>query len=264
MIDIVDIIDILFFILDNDIFVVFEVEVYVVFDVGYLQWVSDLFGEFSGYVLYVLYLYYMCGLVYKYLCDWFVLLQYNLCVQILQDVFDQVLVWNVGIVVMVLGDWVEVCCQWVKCGINVLDGDGLIDIDFGMICVWFDLWGSGEIVFVWCIDVVCVWVLNVLFGSSGYCLFDIVLYDGVKIGECVLNGGMVFVFNVLQILQVLDYVIFVVFIWCLFVDDMVVLEDVWLFGIGYVEDWSVLVWLLCLCCSYGVLYVWDVLVFYDE
>lgn len=57
---------------------VLEVCVYVVFCEGDLQQVVVLFGELIVFVVEVLYLYYMCGLVYKYLCDWVFLLQDNL------------------------------------------------------------------------------------------------------------------------------------------------------------------------------------------
>lgn len=249
---------------DNDTLAALEAEAYAAFDAGHLQRASDLFGDLSGHAPHVPYLHYMRGLAHKYLRDWPASLQHNLRAQTLQDAFDQASAWNAGIAATALGDWAEARRQWAKCGINVPDGDGPIDTDFGMICVRLDPWGSGETVFARRIDVVRARVLNVPFGSSGHRLFDIVLHDGAKTGERALNGGTVPVFNALQTLQASDHATFVAFIRCPSADDMAALEDARLHGIGYVEDWSASVRSLCLRCSYGVPHARDAPAPHDE
>lgn len=222
------------------------------FDNGELRQASALFGELSTLRPDAAHLHYMRGLAHKYLRDWPASLAHNLRAQQLEEEFDEASAWNAGIAATALGDWAEARRQWARCGIAVPEGTGPIETNFGTVSVRLNPWGDGETVYARRIDVVRAQLLNVPLPDSGHRLFDIVLHDGAKTGERILNGTTVPVFNVLQTLQRSDHQTFVVFVRCPTFEDIQALENATLPGVGFVEDWTHSIRHLCLRCSYGV------------
>ncbi|RRU05926.1 hypothetical protein [Stenotrophomonas sp. 278] len=228
---------------------------YAAFNGGELQLASTLFAELIEASPPGNHLHYMRGLTHKYLLDWRTSLEHNLQAQQLEDEFNEASAWNAGIAATALGNWSEARRQWARCGINIPEGEGPIERDFGLISVRLNPWGKGETVFARRIDVVRARLLNVPLPESGHRLFDIVLHDGAPTGERRSGKGTVPVFNALQTLQASDHRTYTAFVRSPSAEAMSELLDMELPGVGYVEDWTASVVTLCLRCSYGVPHV---------
>lgn len=228
---------------------------YAAFNEGELQLASNLFAELIAASPPGNHLHYMRGLTHKYLRDWQTSLEHNLQAQQLEDEFNEASAWNAGIAATALGNWSEARRQWARCGINIPEGEGPIERDFGLVSVRLNPWGKGETVFARRIDVVRARLLNVPLPESGHRLFDIVLHDGAPTGERRTRNGTVPVFNALQTLQASDHRTYAVFVRSPSAEAMAELLDMELPGIGYVEDWTASTVTLCLRCSYGVPHV---------
>ncbi|WP_312320970.1 hypothetical protein [Stenotrophomonas sp.] len=225
---------------------------YAAFNDGELQLASTLFAELIEASPPGSHLHYMRGLTHKYLRDWPTSLQHNLLAQQLEDEFNEASAWNAGIAATALGNWSEARRQWARCGINIPEGEGPIERDFGLVSVRLNPWGKGETVFARRIDVVRARLLNVPLPESGHRLFDIVLHDGAPTGERRTRDGTVPVFNALQTLQASDHRTYTAFVRSPSAEAMTELLDMELPGIGYVEDWTASMVTLCLRCSYGI------------
>lgn len=64
------------------------------------------------------------------------------------DSSDEAAWWNLGIAATALGEWREARTAWRACGIEIPEGDGPPDLDFGLVPVRLDPAGCGEV--VWC------------------------------------------------------------------------------------------------------------------
>lgn len=194
---------------------------------------------------------YMRGLVHKYLRDWPVSLQHNLRAIETAEGMDQASHWNAGIAATALGDWAVARRLWQACSIQIPEGEGPIQGDFGLASVRLNPWGSGETVFARRIDVVRARLLNVPLPESGFRFGDIVLNDGASTGRREVEGGTVPVFNVMARLVPSDFKTYAVFVECDDPADLEELLDGSVPGIGYVEDWTQSIVRFCLRCSYG-------------
>jgi len=205
-----------------------------------------LFPEYADY-------HYMQGLVHKYLRDWPVSLRDNLRSQALRSEPDEGSIWNAGIAATGLGDWAEARRQWKSCGINLPDGEGPIDGDFGMVSIRLNPWGNGETLYARRIDPVRARLLNVPLPESGYRFGDIVLHDGAQTGTRTLGDGTdVPVFNALDRLRRSDFETVSVFVTCEEPGQLASLTEIDAPGIGYIEDWTHSLTMLCRRCSYGI------------
>lgn len=197
------------------------------------------------------YHHYMRGLAHKYLRDWPTSLHHNQRAIALQDEKDESSLWNAGIAATALGDWQEARRLWKLCGIDVADGEGPIEDDFGVASMRLNAWGSGETVFARRIDVVRARLLNVPFPESGYRFGDIVLHDGASTGTRHDGDREVPVFNVLERLSQSPFNTFTAFVGCEEPEDAKALLDSSAPGIGFAEDWTSSVRIYCRRCSYG-------------
>jgi hypothetical protein len=195
---------------------------------------------------------YMQGLVHKYLRDWQVSLQHNLRSQALRLESDEASIWNAGIAATAIGDWAEARRQWKSCGINLPEGEGPIEADFGVVSVRLNPWGDGEALYAQRIDPVRARLLNVPLPASGFRFGDIVLHDGAQTGTRTLNGREVPVFNVLERLQRSEFETVSVFVTCEDHEHLASLVEISAPGIGSIEDWTHSVVGICLRCSYGM------------
>ncbi len=194
---------------------------------------------------------YMQGLVHKYLRDWPTSLQHNLRALALREESDEASHWNAGIAATALGDWAEARRQWQACGLQLPQGEGPLETDFGVIGIRLNPWNQGETLFARRIDVVRARLLNVPLPQSGHSLGDLVLHDGARTGERLFNGEPVPVFNALARLSASPYRTYVAFVHCADANALEALLISEQHGLGGIEDWTESIRTLCLRCSYG-------------
>lgn len=194
---------------------------------------------------------YMHGLATKYLMDWPVSLESNLRSQALRAEHDEASTWNAGIAATGLGNWSEARRQWARCGIQLPEGCGPIEANFGTASIRLNPWGNGETLYAHRIDPVRARLWNIPLPESGYQYGDIVLHDGASTGSRLVEGKTVPVFNALQRLERSDFKTFTAFVTCDNPDSLVPLLDSRAPGLGAIEDWTASISSLCLRCSYG-------------
>jgi hypothetical protein len=225
---------------------------YECFETGQLEQAARHFATLLTYAPDARYYHYMQGLVHKYLLDWPVSLQHNLRALALVDEPYESAHWNAGIAATALGDWAQARAQWAACGIAIPEGDGPIEMDFGVVSVRLNPWRGGETLYARRIDVVRARLLNVPLPESGYRYGDIVVHDGASTGERMFRGRAVPVFNVLARTQPSPFQTFTVFAHCPAPADRDALRSTPEDGaIGLVEDWTGNLANYCLRCSYG-------------
>lgn len=224
---------------------------YAAFDDGKLSEASHLFAELLELQPDSHAYHYMRGLIHKYLRDWPVSLQHNLRAIETTDEPDEASQWNAGIAATAMREWSVARRQWKACGIEIPDGEGPVETDFGVVSVRLNPWAAGETLFARRIDVVRARLLNVPLPESGHRFGDIVLHDGASTGQREMNGRTVPVFNVLERLTPSDFTTYAVFVQCGAREDMDELLESTLPGIGYAEDWTNSIVHYCLRCSYG-------------
>ena len=197
---------------------------------------------------------YMQGLVCKYLRDWPISLRHNLQSLALRSEADEASQWNAAIAATALSDWAEARRQWKHCGIAIPDGDGdgAINMHFGVASIRLNAWGSGETLFGRRIDPARARLINVPLPDSGYRYGDIVLHDGAATGQRRFHQSIVPVLNALQRLETSEFQTFAVFAACPRSEDVDALVDARVPGVAFIEDWTESVSHLCLRCSYGV------------
>lgn len=224
---------------------------YAAMDGGDLQSASESFDLLLQMEPNDRFYHYMQGLARKYSFAWCESLVHNLRAIELSAEFGQAEHWNAAIAATALGDWAQVRRLWKACGIEIPEGEGPIDDNFGVAVVRLNPWNGGETVFVRRIDPVRARLLNVPLPESGHRFGDIVLHDGAKTGSRYDGDQQVPVFNELARLIPSDFQTFVVFVSCSRPEDIRELLESSVPGIGYVEDWTESVRYYCMRCSYG-------------
>jgi hypothetical protein len=196
---------------------------------------------------------YMQGLICKYLRDWSRSLQHNLRSLALRTGADadEASQWNAAIAATALGDWPEARRQWAACGIEIPNGSGAIDANFGVASIRLNAWDSGETLFGKRIDPVRARLIGIPLPDSGYRYGDIVLHDGAATGQRRFHQSMVPVLNALQRLEISEFQTFAAFVTCPQRKDLDALVDARVPGIAHIEDWTESIVHLCLRCSYG-------------
>lgn len=194
---------------------------------------------------------YMQGLVCKYMGDWPTSLHHNLRSLALRADADEASRWNAAIAATALGDWAEARRQWADCGIEIPDGDGAIDANFGVASIRLNAWDSGETLFARRIDPVRARLINIPLPDSGYRYGDIVLHDGASTGQRRFHQSMVPVMNALQRMETSEFQTFAVFATCPRRADLDALVDARMPGVAFIEDWTESIVHVCLRCSYG-------------
>jgi tetratricopeptide (TPR) repeat protein len=193
---------------------------------------------------------YMLGLAYKYLRDWPRSLELNLQALKLSNEPDQSSSWNAGIAATALGNWQEARKQWAACGLEIEQGDGPIDENYGTVSIRINPWANAETLYALRIDPARAFLMNVPLPKSGYRFRDLVLHDGAKTGERQFHGRPVPVFNGMQRLQQSEFETFAAFVVCPTFKDCDALCEMTAPGIGLLEDWTGMSY-YCLRCSYG-------------
>ncbi len=143
---------------------------------------------------------YNLGLVHKYRGAWTESLHHNRRASDLRP-DDEAANWNMGIAATALRDWAAAREAWRRVGLQITEGQGPIDEDFGMTPVRLNPDDSGEVVWGRRIDPVRVVLGNIPYPSSGFRAGDVVLHDGAPVGERQHNGRTYSVFNVLELFE---------------------------------------------------------------
>jgi hypothetical protein len=143
---------------------------------------------------------YNIGLVYKYRGAWVESLRHNRRASDLRPA-DEAANWNMGIAATALRDWAAAREAWHRVGIQIAEGDGPIEEDFGITPVRLNPNDSGEVVWGRRIDPVRVVLGNIPYPASGFRAGDVVLHDGAPVGERQYDGRTYSVFNVLALFE---------------------------------------------------------------
>ena len=123
------------------------------------------------------------GLIHKRAGDWEQSFDCNLrAAEILGEKKGEPAWWNLGIAATALHRWDTARRAWRAYGVDVPDGDGPIDADFGFGPVRINPSGDGEVVWGQRIDPARIRLHSIPFPASGHRWDDIVLHDGVPNG----------------------------------------------------------------------------------
>lgn len=223
---------------------------YAAFDAGSLDEAATRFGELLRLRPGNATLHYMSGLAYKYLRDWGASLKANLRAQELFGEFNEASCWNAGIAATGLGNYAEARRQWERCGIELPEGEGPIEGNFGISSIRINPWDGAETLFARRLDPVRARLLNVPLPESGFRFGDVVLNDGASTGRRRYGDGTVPVFNGLQRLEQSEFLTFGCIVTCPNRHDAEQLDSASGPGIGFIEDWTDMKW-YCMRCSYG-------------
>jgi len=160
--------------------------------------------------------------------------------------------WNLGIAATALADWSLARKAWRRCGINVPDGEGEIEpLALGLVPIRIRPNENAEVVWAERMDPARARLANVPLPGSARGWGDIVLHDGVPVGERVSDGRAVPVFDELEVLVQSDLPKLEVHVVAPTHSDSRALEELFLDRGGAAEDWTTSVRHLCETCSRG-------------
>lgn len=160
--------------------------------------------------------------------------------------------WNLGIAATALGDWNQARSAWENCGVDLPEGAGPIEVNFGLVPIRLEPDTRGEV--VWC-DRICparAIVRNVPLPESGFYYGDLLLHDGAPTGSRMYQGREVPVFNALERLQRSQFRTYVLDLPQSSREQRAALSDVAFDSGSWAEDWSESVKFLCRACSLGL------------
>lgn len=192
------------------------------------------------------------ALAHKYLREWPASLRHALAALSRSSQGSEGASWTAGIAATALGDWAQARRQWQHCGIAIAAGEGPPDEALGPVGLRLNPWSGGETVFAQRLDPARARIANVPLPGSGHRYGDIVLHDGLQVGQRHWFERTVPVFNEIQRLQQSEFATFTVFAACDADEDVEALQGMQCAGVGLVEDWSAALRHRCLRCSEGI------------
>src|ERR1700687_378275 len=192
------------------------------------------------------------GLLYKRQRSWDKSLRYNRkAVQLSPGEGDPAW-WNLGIAATALGDWPTARAAWKAFGLEISEGEGPIEEDYGLVPIRIRPDDLGETIWSRRIDPARAILENVPFPDSGHRWRDLVLHDGAPNGHRMLHGEEVPVFDGLDLLAPSPFSTFVAAVSAVspetaeaLIGLLDQLPDV------LAEDWTGNVRFLCRACSEG-------------
>ncbi|MCI0380681.1 MAG: tetratricopeptide repeat protein, partial [Gemmataceae bacterium] len=193
--------------------------------------------------------YYHLGLLYKFEANWEKSLDYNLRATAL-DARNEAAWWNLGIAATALARWDVARAAWRGFGIQVLDGDGPVDLPCGLGPIRLNPDGDAEVVWAYRLDPARAEIVSIPFPQSKHRWGDVVLNDGAPVGYRKHDGKDVPVFNALQLLTASAFGTFVARVAMPNRSDFVAeLAKIATDKDGAAEDWSTSTRILCKACS---------------
>ncbi|MFC0679616.1 tetratricopeptide repeat protein [Lysobacter korlensis] len=193
---------------------------------------------------------YNVGLIYKYRGDWEKSRRFNKRAAELAPDHEAAL-WNLAIAATALRDWTTARAAWKQVGIDVGEGDGPIEGDFGINPVRLNPHEDAEVVWAQRICPVRARIISVPFPESGFAYGDIVLHDGAGTGTRMHNGVEKSVFNVLEPFESSPYSTFQVDVQISCEQDLRELLAACERAGVECEDWTYSVRMICKGCSEG-------------
>jgi Tetratricopeptide repeat len=193
------------------------------------------------------------GLLYKRLHNWPESFRHNKRATELNP-GDEAAWWNLGIAATALGDWQQARAAWRAYGIDMPDGDGPPDLDYGPTPIRINPDGGDyEPEVLWCrrIDPARAIIDNVPLPDSGHRCGDLLLHDGAPAGTRVHNGVELAVFNELAVLQPSESGTFIVTLGGFTASEAAALVDAIDNSGLTAEDWTANIRYLCKACSEG-------------
>src|SRR5262249_39982764 len=148
--------------------------------------------------------FYTIGLIYKYRLDWPTSFAFNRRAYELRPT-DEAIAWNLGIAATALRDWATARRVWTGLGMDVGEGTGPIEANFGRCPVRLDPEGEGEVVWTRRLDPVRARINSIPFGPHGFAYGDVVLHDGAATGYRRDGDREVPVFNVFELFEAGGY-----------------------------------------------------------
>ena len=164
---------------------------------------------------------------------------------------DEGAAWNLGIAATALSDWATAREGWRAAGLEVPGGDGPLEMELGPVPIRVANDAKPEV--VWCrrIDPARAIILSVPTAACGRRYRDLVLHDGSRNGERLLDGRPVPVFDELEVLAPSGFSTYEARIDVEGPDDVHALTTL-VDGAGAVsEDWTANIRWLCRACSEG-------------
>ena len=101
---------------------------------------------------------------------------------------DEASWWNLGIAATALRDWPEARRAWLACGVDLIQGEGEVEMAHCWGCVRLNPSGSGEVVWGKRIDPARIRIANVPLPESNRRYGDIILNDGAEEGTRTSRG----------------------------------------------------------------------------
>jgi Tetratricopeptide repeat len=159
--------------------------------------------------------------------------------------------WNLGIAATALGDWAEARRAWKEFGIEIPEGEGPIEMEFGLTPIRINPTEESEV--VWCrrIDPARAIIACVPLPQSEHRFGDLLLHDGAPNGYRKAGGKEVPVFDELQLLAASEYGTFEVTLSGVGPEDVESLAELASERGLAAEDWSSNLRMICRACSEG-------------
>lgn len=194
--------------------------------------------------------YYNLGLIYKYRSDWQQSFEFNQKANALNP-DDEATRWNLAIAATALRNWPVARRTWKQNGIELDEGEGPIEMDFGMTPVRLNPEEDGEVVWAKRIDPARARIDSIPFPESGFRYGDIVLNDGAPVGYRLWNERECPVFNVLELFEPSVYTTCVATVTIESDSDLEALAEEFAATQSQFEDWTLNTRVLCRACSEG-------------
>lgn len=193
---------------------------------------------------------YNLGLIYKYRGDWQQSFEFNQKANALNP-DDEAARWNLAIAATALRNWPVARRKWKENDIEIEEGEGPIEMDFGMTPVRLNPDGDAEVVWATRIDPARARLDSVPFPESGFHYGDVVLNDGAPVGFRSWNESEYPVFNVLELFESSGYTTCVVTVIVQSDSDLDALKAYFSATRSHFEDWTQNTRVLCKACSEG-------------
>lgn len=194
---------------------------------------------------------YNLGLIYKYRGEWQKSFEFNLKANALNP-GDEATRWNLAIAATALRNWPVARRTWKENGIELDEGEGPIEMDFGMAPVRLNPDEDAEVVWAKRIDPARARIDSIPFPQSRFHYGDVVLNDGAPVGYRLWNEREYPVFNVLELFESSVYTTRVATVTIESDSDLDALAQEMSVTQSHFEDWTQNTRVLCKACSEGL------------
>lgn len=193
---------------------------------------------------------YNVGLIHKYRREWNKSFEFNRRAADIRP-GDEATLWNLAIAATGLRDWATARRVWNDLGIDLGEGTGPIEDNFGVCPVRLNPGDEGEVVWTVRVDPVRARITSIPLPETGFTHGDVVLHDGAATGYRRRGDQEVPVFNVFELFEHGRYLTVAATVTAPGADDMAALEALCDAALMPVEDWTANIHWICKACSEG-------------